>query len=173
VSEKAPRKSQTSPIMRFAGRFIGGRRTVQVFMKVFSPIDRWLVPATNGRVSSAPGQVCVIESAGRRSGKRRRTPLLFMRDGENIVLVASYGGSQRHPAWYFNVKADPRVRVWAPGRNGRYVAHIAEGEERERLWQAVVEFYPGYGKYQTYTEREIQVFVLEPETGEEQGARSQ
>jgi deazaflavin-dependent oxidoreductase (nitroreductase family) len=108
----------------------------------------------------------VIETTGRRSGKKRRTPLLYMRDGANIVLVASYGGSARNPAWYHNLRAQPRVRVWAPGRSGWYTSRIPEGAERARLWQAVVDFYPGYGKYQTYTEREIPLFVLDEETGD-------
>jgi len=143
---------------------IGGRRIVQVYMKIASPIDRRLIPLSNGRLSTTMGQqVLVIEHVGAKSGKKRRTPLLYFRDGNNIVLVASYGGNQRHPAWYFNVKANPRLRVWAKKLSGWYDAHIAEGDERERLWKDAVEFYPGYGKYETYTDREIQLFVLTPE----------
>ena len=80
-----------------------------------------------------------------------------------ISIVASYGGNERHPAWFFNLKANPRVHVWAKKVSGRYTAHIAAGQESERLWTAAVEFYPGYGKYHTYTDREIQLFVLTPE----------
>ena len=146
---------------------ISGRRTVQLFMKIASPIDRFLIPATNGRLSTGFGQpVLVMEVAGAKSGKKRRTPLLYMRDGDDIVLVASYGGGERHPAWYYNVKANPRVRLFVRNGSGWYTARQAEGEERERLWKAVTEFYDGYRKYQTYTDREIQLFVLTPETTE-------
>ncbi|HEY5625457.1 MAG TPA: nitroreductase/quinone reductase family protein, partial [Dehalococcoidia bacterium] len=103
-------------------------------------------------------------SVGAKSGKKRRTPVLYMRDGDNIVIVASYGGSQRHPAWYHNVRANPRVRLFVRKGSGWYTARQTEGEERERLWKDLVGFYPGYGKYETYTDRKIQVFVLTPES---------
>jgi deazaflavin-dependent oxidoreductase (nitroreductase family) len=106
----------------------------------------------------------VIETVGAKSSKKRRTPLLYMRDGGNIVLVASYGGSKRHPAWHWNLKANPRVRLWARKAKGWYTARVVGGEERERLWREVTRFYPGYAKYQTYTDREIQIFVLTPES---------
>jgi deazaflavin-dependent oxidoreductase (nitroreductase family) len=144
---------------------ISGRRVVQAYMKLASPVDRFLVPASGGWLSTAPGQnLAVIETVGAKSGKRRRTPVLYMRDGENVVIVASYGGSNKHPAWYFNLKANPRLRLWARKARGWYNAHMADTAERERLWPQLVEFYPGYGKYQTYTDREIQVFVLTPES---------
>jgi len=144
---------------------ISGRRTVQLFMKIASPIDRFLIPATNGRLSTGLGQpVLVMEVAGAKSGKKRRTPLLYLRDGDNIVLVASYGGAERNPAWYYNVTANPRVRLFVRNGSGWYTARQAEGEERQRLWKAVTEFYDGYRKYQTYTDREIQLFVLTPES---------
>ena len=143
---------------------ISGRRTVQLFMKIASPVDRFLIPASNGRLSTGLGQpVLVMEVVGAKSGKKRRTPLLYMRDGDNIVLVASYGGHERHPAWSYNLRANPRVRLFVRNGSGWYTARRAEGEERQRLWKDLVEFYPGYGKYETYTDREIQVFVLTPE----------
>ena len=91
---------------------LSGRRIVQVYMKLASPIDRRLIPLTNGRLSTGVGEpVLVMETVGANSGKKRRTPLLYMRDGDNIVVVASYGGSSSHPSWNHNVKANPRVRV--------------------------------------------------------------
>lgn len=145
---------------------ISGRRVVQLYMKMASPVDRFLIPASGGWLSSAPGQnVCVIETTGAKSGKKRRTPVLYMRNGKNVVIVASYGGSQKHPAWYFNLKANPRVRFWGrKAANGWYNAQVAEGEERNRLWEEATQFYPGFAKYETYTEREIQIFVLTPES---------
>lgn len=164
MPEKTRDRRQTPFFLGPLVSAISGRRTVQLFMKIASPIDRFLIPASNGRLSTGLGQpVLVMETAGAKSGKKRRTPLLYMGDGDEIVIVASYGGSARHPAWYHNVRANPRVRVWAKGRSGWYRARQAEGEERERLWKAVTDFYEGYRKYQTYTGRQIQLFVLTPD----------
>ena len=164
MAEKTRDQRKTPFFLKPIVDAIGGQRVVQVYMKIASPIDRRLIPMTNGRLSTTLGQqVLVIEHEGAKSGKKRRTPLLYFRDGDNVVIVASYGGNKRHPAWFFNLTANPRVRVWAKKVSGRYIARIAEGEERERLWTAAVEFYPGYGKYRTYTDREIQLFVLTPE----------
>ncbi|HUF53964.1 MAG TPA: nitroreductase family deazaflavin-dependent oxidoreductase [Dehalococcoidia bacterium] len=164
MAENNPDRVDPPFFLRPVLNAISGKRGVQVYMKLASPVDRFLIPATGGWLSTAPGQqVCVIEHKGAKSGKKRRTPVGYMRDGQNVVIVASYGGSQRHPAWYHNLKANPRVRLWArKARSGWYTAHIAGGEERERLWDAVTRFYPGFAKYQTYTDRQIQLFVLTP-----------
>jgi deazaflavin-dependent oxidoreductase (nitroreductase family) len=133
------------------------------FLHVANPIDKRLVPATNGRLSSAPGQqVCVVETRGAKSGQVRRIPLQYATDGDDLVLIASAGGAAKHPAWYHNLKAHPDVQVWAnKGRSGRYLAHVAEGEERERKWRRAVELYPGYETYQVRAgAREIPVIAL-------------
>lgn len=135
------------------------------FLNVANPIDRWLIPATNGRLSTAPGMpLCVIETTGAKSGQPRRTPLLYASDGADIVLIASSGGARKHPAWFYNVRANPDLRVWANrGRSGRYVARVAEGEERERLWRIATELYPGYDAYDVRAgAREIPVIALSP-----------
>lgn len=164
MAEKTRDQAGPPSFLRPLMSVIGGRRTVQLFMKIASPVDRFLIPATNGRFSTGLGMpVLVMEVVGAKSGKKRRTPLLYMRDGDDIVIVASYGGSERHPAWYHNVKANPRVRLFVRDGSGWYTARQAEGDERERLWQAAMEFYEGYRKYQTYTDRQIQIFVLTSE----------
>jgi deazaflavin-dependent oxidoreductase (nitroreductase family) len=135
------------------------------FLNVANPIDRWLVPKTNGRLSSAPGaQVCVFETVGAKTGRVRRVPLQYATDGEDLVLIASSGGAPKHPAWYHNLRKHPEVRVWAnKGRSGQYVARVAAGEERERLWRAAVELYPGYETYQVRAgTRQIPVLALSP-----------
>ena len=135
------------------------------FLNVANPVDRRLIPATNGRLSLAPGQpVCVIETVGAKSGQRRRTPLTFATSGDDLVLIASAGGAPKHPAWFHNVRKHPDVRVWANrGRSGDYVARVVEGEERERLWRIAADFYPGYETYAVRAgEREIPVVALSP-----------
>jgi deazaflavin-dependent oxidoreductase (nitroreductase family) len=135
------------------------------FLNVANPIDRRLIPATNGRLSTAPGQqVCVVETVGAKSGRVRRVPLQYATDGDDLVLIGSQGGAPKHPAWYYNLKAHPDVRVWAnKGRSGNYVARVAEGEERERMWRRAVDLYPGYETYQVRAGgREIPVVALSP-----------
>jgi deazaflavin-dependent oxidoreductase (nitroreductase family) len=135
------------------------------FLNVANTIDKRLIPATNGRLSSAPGKpVCVIETVGAKSGARRRIPLQYASDGDDIVLIASKGGAPEHPAWFHNVRKNPDLKVWANrGRSGDYVAHVTTGEERERLWRIACELYPGYETYQVRAgAREIPVIKLSP-----------
>ena len=142
----------------FARSKVGGWYYVNVAMRV----DRVLLPLSGGRVSASPGQpVLLLETVGAKSGEVRKTPLLFIADGERIVLIGSKAGAPKHPAWVHNMRANPRVKVLAPERTGQYVAREAEGEERERLWELMNEVWPYYDEYATRTEREIPVVVLE------------
>jgi deazaflavin-dependent oxidoreductase (nitroreductase family) len=112
-----------------------------------------------GRMKQAPVLLLTVE--GRKSGKRRTTPLLYGRDGDNVVVIASKGGDPKHPAWYLNLRgAEAEIQI---GREHRRVrARDAEGEERERLWRQMVELWPDYAEYQKKTTRQIPVVVLEP-----------
>ena len=132
---------------------------------VANPIDRRLIPLTRGRFGLYLGApVGVLEADGAKSGQRRRTPLLYLDEGERVVLVASKAGNPRHPAWYHNVKANPRVRfLRRGGHEGEYLAREATGPERDRLWAKVNDLYAGYETYQQRTGgRRIPVVVLEP-----------
>lgn len=154
--------TQLSPWARSMAKVAASPAASWFFLNVANPIDRRLLPATNGRLSIAIGQpVLCLEVTGAKSGKRRRTPLLFMPDGQDLVVVASATGRAKHPAWYRNVAANPRVKVYAPGgRTGEYVARTAEGEERERLYHRAVDYYPGFTVYEGRTSREFPVVVL-------------
>jgi deazaflavin-dependent oxidoreductase (nitroreductase family) len=137
------------------------------FLNVANPIDKRLIPATKGRISLAPGQpICVIETVGAKSGQRRRTPLKYALDGDDLVLVASQGGAPKHPGWYHNLRKQPELKVWAPrGRSGDYVARVVEGPERERLWVKAASEYPGYDTYQVRAgDRQIPVVTLSPKS---------
>src|SRR4051794_41818626 len=145
----------------FARSKVGGWYFVNVAMRV----DRVLLPLTRGRVSSAPGQqILLLETVGAKSGERRRTPLVYISDDSHIVLIASKAGAKRHPAWLHNLRANPQVKVLAPGLSGEYEAREARGEERSRLWHEAVDYYKGYETYQERAgAREIPVVVLEPQ----------
>jgi len=114
-----------------------------------------------GRVGGLP--ILLLTTTGRKSGKKRTMPLVYLQDGDDIVIIASNGGSDRHPAWWLNLKDKPEAEVQV-GRDAKSVtAEKATGEERERLWRQVVEMYKGYDEYRRMTEREIPVVILRSE----------
>jgi deazaflavin-dependent oxidoreductase (nitroreductase family) len=105
--------------------------------------------------------ILLVTHAGRRTGREYTTPLIFGRDDADLVLVASQGGSPGHPDWYLNLVANPEVGVQVKGDRFRARARTAEGEERERLWRMMNGIWRHYDSYQTRTDREIPVVVLE------------
>jgi deazaflavin-dependent oxidoreductase (nitroreductase family) len=113
-----------------------------------------------GRMGRAP--ILLLHDVGRKSGKKRVTPLLYLAEGDNLVIVASKGGTDKNPAWFHNLMAAPDTTVEV-GRDKRSVrARRADAQEREGLWPRLVEMYGSYADYQSYTDREIPVVVLEP-----------
>jgi deazaflavin-dependent oxidoreductase (nitroreductase family) len=105
--------------------------------------------------------VLILTTTGRRSGQSRSTPLIYGRDGENYVVVASKGGADEHPGWYLNLMAQPQVEAQVLGDRFSARARTATAEEKPQLWQAAVERWPAYAEYQRSTDRDIPVVVLE------------
>ena len=121
--------------------------------------------ATNGLVGHRfPGAppMLLLDHVGARSGVRRTTPLVYVRDGDDVVIVASKGGHPRHPAWFHNLRANPEATVQIGSERRAVRARVATAEERERLWPMAVRTYSGYRGYQARTQREIPLVVLEP-----------
>ncbi len=102
----------------------------------------------------------LLTTRGRKSGTLRRTPLIYGRDGDRYLLVASNGGSSRHPAWYLNVSAHPDVTVQVRADTFTARARTAAAEERRRLWPRMAELFPRYETYQAQTDRELPVVIL-------------
>lgn len=126
---------------------------------------RSLVRASRGRVGGRLGgmPVVILETTGRKSGEPRRTMLTApVVDGDTVVLVASYGGDSRHPAWYLNLTADPAVTIERAGHRSAMTARTATAEEKAALWPRIVKSYRGYAGYQKRTDREIPVVLLTP-----------
>ena len=96
------------------------------------------------------------------AGRGRRTPLIYIRDGDNYVVIGSAGGRPAHPLWYRLLSADPRVRVQVEDRRFDAEARTAEGAERDRLWALMTRVWPDYDSYQQRTDRQIPVVVLQP-----------
>jgi deazaflavin-dependent oxidoreductase (nitroreductase family) len=103
----------------------------------------------------------LLTTRGRKSGKRRRTALIYGEDGDRLVLVASRGGHKNHPAWYLNLVENPEVEVQVGADKFSARAHTASPEEKARLWPLMTSIWPAYDDYQARTEREIPVVVLE------------
>ena len=133
-------------------------------MRMISGTHELWYRLSGGRIGGRLGHlpILLLTTTGRRSGRRLTTPLVYLPDGENLVIIASNGGSDRHPEWWLNLRAQPNTEVQVGPATRAVVASKAEGEERERLWRAVVELYHGYEKYRRMTSREIPVVVLTP-----------
>ena len=121
--------------------------------------------ATHGvighRIPGAPPTL-LLDHVGAKSGKKRTSPLTYLQDGSNLVLVASKGGYPKNPAWFHNLRANPDTTVQVGSKRRAVHARVATPEERTRLWPKVVELYSGYRDYQERTEREIPLVILEP-----------
>lgn len=134
------------------------------YLNVAPPIDRVLMKVSGGRLNANFGfPVLVLHNKGAKSGIVRETPLLYARDGDNVVVVASKAGSPKNPGWYYNLKAHPEIEVNRKGRVELRRAREAQGEEYERLWAVVNHGYAGYETYQGRAgNRKIPLMVLEP-----------
>ncbi|GHB78066.1 nitroreductase [Streptomyces umbrinus] len=110
--------------------------------------------------------VIVLTTVGAKSGKIRKTPLMRVEHDGTYAAVASLGGAPEHPVWYHNVVADPHVELQDGGTRQDMTAREVTGEEKAQWWERAVAAYPAYADYQTKTDREIPVFVLEPAAGE-------
>lgn len=134
-------------------------------MKLLSSLHSFLYGLTTGRIgatfSGAP--VLLLTTTGRRSGRPRTTPLLYMRDGENIIVVASNAGNDQHPAWWLNLRDRPEAEIQIGGEKKRARAETADAEEKSRLWPLLVDMYASFQDYQRGTERDIPVVILRPE----------
>jgi len=106
--------------------------------------------------------VIVLTSIGARTGKLRKTALMRVEHDGVYAVVASLGGAPKHPVWYYNLKAHPLVELQDGPNKREYVAREVEGDEKAVWWERAVDAWPDYAKYQTRTERQIPVFVLDP-----------
>jgi deazaflavin-dependent oxidoreductase (nitroreductase family) len=123
--------------------------------------------ASGGRLGhtlpGTPLRMLLLDHVGAKSGVERTSPLLYIEDGEDVVIVASKGGFPKHPAWFHNLKANPDTTVQVGRERRRVHARVATPAERERLWPRAVRNYPGYADYQKRSKgREIPLVILEP-----------
>jgi F420H(2)-dependent quinone reductase len=132
-------------------------------VKRWSAFHRVLYQATNGVVGRrlVGNDMLLLTTRGRLTGQPHTVPLLYLRDGDRYLVIASYGGRDRHPEWYLNLLADPSVSARVADRNVVLTARTASPAEREEWWPRVVASYGDYAVYQTRTDREIPIVTLE------------
>ena len=104
----------------------------------------------------------LLDHVGAKSGVSRTSPLVYIEDGHDVIIVASKGGFARNPAWYYNLRANPDTEVQIGTERRPVRARVAEADERPRLWKLATDAYSGYSDYQSRTDREIPLVVLEP-----------
>jgi F420H(2)-dependent quinone reductase len=124
-----------------------------------------LYRATGGRIGHRlPGlpEMLLLDHVGAKSATHRYTPLVFARDGQNIVLIASKGGYPKNPAWFYNLRAHPDTTIQIGSKRIPVHAREATPEEYDSLWKRAVEVYGGYEEYRRRTDRQIPLVVLEP-----------
>lgn len=131
-------------------------------------IDTILIPLSKGRLSMGPpGNTVLLTTTGAKSGKPRKASLAFMYRGDDMVIIASKGGAPHHPAWYHNLKSDPRVVVQTRAGVEDRIAREVEGEERDKLFETMAATYTNFAAYQARaTNRKIPVVVLSRITDE-------
>ncbi len=130
---------------------------------VITPINLWLLKATNGRLGSSflGKSVLLLTTIGAKSGLERVTPLFYMQHDGKIILVASNGGNTKNPAWILNITANPEIKVNIKGHEAEMRARITSAEERQRYWSMATELFSKWGDIQGRSLREFPIVVLE------------
>lgn len=160
VDPRAPRNALQRGYIRFArsrlGRWLG--------INLATRVDPWLLRKTGGRFSiPIVLPIALLTTRGARTGIERVNPVVYMTDGDDVVVVASSFGRENNPGWYYNLRKRPDCELWSKGQGGRYRAEEVDGPERDRLWELVVSIYPGYEDYRLRAaHRTIPVMRLTP-----------
>lgn len=144
-----------------------GRRTSKLsiaLQNMVTALHIFLYRSTRGALGGRMlnSDVLLLTTKGRKTGRVWTVPLLYLPDGDDLVLVASNGGVPKHPAWYLNLQANPNVEIEIMGEKKQVLASTATPDERQRLWPLITDMYAGYAQYQSITDREIPLVLLRP-----------
>lgn len=161
-------------LLKVATNKTGGR----VLMRLITPTDRLLLRLTRGRfcISAMGAPTLLLETIGRKSGKKRATPLLYLRDhhsADTLYVIGSRGGQGGQAHWALNLSIHPLAVVHSPEGTGDYFAERITGDHRAKIWKAFVAFNPGFNIYQSRLKQEIPIFALKPELGSLEAASSE
>ena len=148
---------------------------IELFLGPILTVHQWLYEWSDGRIGASLGGrlMLLLRTVGRRTGQRRTAALLYVRDGDAYVVIASKGGAPRHPGWFHNLTAQPDVEIQVGRERIPVRARVAKGAERSRLWARADEINRGqYATYQSRTSRVIPVVVLERKASRRSGRTS-
>ena len=142
-----------------------GMGAIRAVLRTFTHLQVAVFRASGGRLMNTfPGgyEICVVSARGAKSGKLRRIALIHLPQGDNKLLVASQGGMDKMPSWYYNIAANPDIQIMVGGEEKNYRARQVSDEEKAELWPHLCSIYPDFDEYQARTDRNIPVFSCEP-----------
>ena len=131
-------------------------------IRLIGRLHAWLSRLAGGKLDHAFARapLMMLTTKGRRTGRSRTTPVLYFQDGPDLIVVASFGGNDMHPAWYLNLEECPEAEILINGERRRVVARRVSPEEKNVIWPRLVEMYPNFAVYQQRTNREIPLLKL-------------
>lgn len=131
-------------------------------IKLLTRVNVLVYRGTKGRLGNLGMPLCVLHHRGAKSGKPRESPLYCFEDDPNVVLIASYGGAPKSPAWFHNIMANPDIEIERKGKKAPFRARRANAEERAELWPRITAAAGNFAEYQEITDREIPVVICAP-----------
>jgi F420H(2)-dependent quinone reductase len=157
----------TKPSRPLSPKQIEGLNSAKVgtAIKWMSKAQTWLFKSSGGKLGNKflkGSEVGILTTIGRKTGEPRDSPLLFLQEGQRIVLVASQGGRATNPMWYLNLKANPQITFQTKSGKHALVARDADDAERERYWPKLDAMYPDFVNYRSYTDRKIPIVICDP-----------
>jgi deazaflavin-dependent oxidoreductase (nitroreductase family) len=131
-------------------------------IRLFGRLHAWLWKLAGGKLDNAFGRLpfMMLTTTGRKTGQRRTTPVLYLQDETGLIVVASFGGNDMHPAWYLNLEQCPQAEVVVKGEHRRILARQLSPEEKKVIWPRLVQLHPQFETYQQRTRREIPLMRL-------------
>ncbi len=137
---------------------------MKFILRTVLSIMTFLYTSTGGRIGGKMngGEVLLLTTTGRKSGKKRTVPLIYIMDGPAYVITASAGGADKHPGWFFNVRSNAQATIQVKEKRLNVVGEVAGPEKKPELWARLVEAMPFYANYQKRTRREIPMVILHP-----------
>jgi deazaflavin-dependent oxidoreductase (nitroreductase family) len=131
-------------------------------IRLIGRLHAWLWKLTGGKLGNGFGTApfMLLTTRGRKTGRERTTPVLYLQDGTDLIVVASFGGNDMHPAWYLNLECCPEAEVMVNGERRRLLAHRVSPEEKKLIWPRLVKRFPNFAVYQQRTRREIPLLQL-------------
>lgn len=155
--------TRSSRFVRFSSKITKRRWGSWLARVIYTPLDKALYKLTGGRRGLSPKQaMLVLTTTGRKSGRPRSVPVIYLRDGDTFWVMASNYAQAHHPAWSWNLIAHPQAEITIGNEVRRVTARLAGDEEKREMWPRLLELYPAWEQYAQWTNRDFRLFALEP-----------